>query len=658
MPPEHAMKKRLLTALVLVAALICLCATAFAASDPLKVSMDLSTNKFTEPKEITVSITVSNVGEGDMPGAVTLYYPSGKQVEEFGAPVLSVGTSKTWKGTWKVTQAQLDAGRITFKIKYSIYDDNGELINKTKNFSKAVVYTGTVASVEINRTITPTVAAKGQEVSIIYDVVNAGNTDVTGVTITENKSISSKKGVIDVVPAGGKASYTFTVKMGTKDLTSQSTITYTVGGKKHTTKKESAKIKYGEVKLTASVSADKKGGNVGDTVKLTLKLKNSGKSDYTGVTVTDPVLGEVFAGQTVPAGQTLTLEKDVPITQTVDYQFTVTGKDADDLEVTTSTGRVTVTAIDPAQAITLSVAAFADRQTVYMIPGTVRFTVQVTNDSAVDVTDVSVYAVDTKLYTFPTIAAGETREFVRDVSVSMAGQFAFTARVKDQLGETASFMSNVVPVAYAQPTPVPTEAPIITPPKPVYEEMPTDDGLPAYVATVQSALNWIVWIFAVLAAICLILLLIGVIRRIIAKANYQEPKQGHLDRASRRDYYDENDERPVLAASVRERREAAEAEAEEEEVPVTRAIGEDRGAPDVDDAYDNEGVADIASGDIMAETLAKLYPDRARRAADAELVIEEDEAPAEEPAPEAPAEPAEPASAVDYTHRRRRRQQV
>ena len=639
------MKRRLLTALVVVMALICLCATAFAASDPLKVSMDLSTNKFTEPKEITVSITVSNVGEGDMPGAVTLYYPNGKQVEEFGAPVLKVGTSKTWKGTWKVTQAQLDAGRITFKIKYSIYDDNAELINKTKNFSKAVVYTGTVANVEINRTITPAVAQKGQEVTIIYDVVNAGNTDVTDVSIKENSGISSKRGTIEKVPAGGKASYTFTVKMGTKDLTSQSTITYKVGGKTHTTKKEAAKIKYGQVNLTATLSADKKGGNVGDTVKLTLKLKNSGKTDYTGVKVTDPVLGDVFTNETVPAGQTVTLQKEVPITQSVDYQFSVVGKDTDGLDVTTSTGRVSVAAIDPAQAITLSVAAFADREVVYTIPGTVRFTVHVTNDSAVDVSNVSVYAVDTQLYTFPSIKAGETRTFTRDVNVSMAGQFAFNARVKDQLGETVRFQSNIVPIKHSQPTPEPTKAPIVTPPAPVYEEMPTEDGLPAYVDTIQSVLGWIKWVFAVLAVICLVLVVLGLISRARAKAVSESLENGQLLRSSYRDY-----SQPADPESIRESEEAM---AEEE--PVTRAIGEDRGAPDVDDAY--MSTEDVASGDIMAETLAKLYPERAGRNAAPEMIIEEDvaeEAPAVETA-EAPAEAA-PATADDYNRRRRRRQ--
>ena len=48
--------------------------------------MALETNQFSAPKEITVSISVTNVGESDMPGPVTLYYPSGKQVEEFGSP--------------------------------------------------------------------------------------------------------------------------------------------------------------------------------------------------------------------------------------------------------------------------------------------------------------------------------------------------------------------------------------------------------------------------------------------------------------------------------------------------------------------------------------------------------------------------------------------
>ena len=284
------MKRRFLIGLMAVMVLCCLCGAALAASDPLKVSMDLSQNKFSATQDITVPITVANTGEGDMPGPVTLYYPNGKQVEEFGSPTLTVGQQQSWSGTWSVTQKQLDAGKITFKLKYSIYDDNGELVNKTKNFSKAIIYSGASAQaqVEVNRTITPTTAQKGQEVTVVYDVINAGDVDITDVTIKENSTISKSSATVGSVPGGGRASHTFTVKMGSKDLTSQPTITYKVDGKTMSAKKDKAVIKNGQVNLTAKLSCDKKGGVPGDVIQLTLEIKNTGKTDFTNITVTDP----------------------------------------------------------------------------------------------------------------------------------------------------------------------------------------------------------------------------------------------------------------------------------------------------------------------------------------------------------------------------------
>ena len=210
------MKKRLIAGIVLLLAMVCLCAHAFADTDPIKVSIELSETKFAEPKEITVFIQVTNTSEADMPGPVTLYYPNGKQIDEFGAPTLTAGQSKSYSYTWQVTQSHLDSGKLVFPVKYKMYNDAGELINKTKNMTVLFTYTGAVASVEINRTIAPTTAGRGQKVSITYDVVNSGNIDITDVTIKENSSISSKTGAIDAIAAGEKASYTFTVTMGTR----------------------------------------------------------------------------------------------------------------------------------------------------------------------------------------------------------------------------------------------------------------------------------------------------------------------------------------------------------------------------------------------------------------------------------------------------------
>ena len=643
--PKCAMKRRLIVCLVMILALVAGLASTAAAEaevDSLKVSIELSSSKLAEPKEITVSIQVTNTGDADMPGPVTLYDPSGKMVEEFGSPTLTAGASKSWSGKWNVTQSQLDSGKLTFKLKYSLYNAAGELVNKTYNFSHPLTYTGAVTSVEINRTITPTTARKGQTVSVTYDVINTGNVDITNVSIKEDKSISSKSGTIASVPAGEKGSYSFTVTMGTKDLTSQATITYKAGGKTQTEKKDAATIKYGEVKLTAALSASKKGGVPGDTVKLTLTLKNTGSADYQNVTVTDAVLGELFTGQTVPAGQTVTLEKDITITDSADYQFTVTGQDASGENVETATDRVSVTAVDPAKQVVLQVEASADRETVYTLPGTVKFRVTVTNVSAVDVSDVTVYASGVQLYSFPSILAGESRDFTRDVSVSMAGQYRFDARVKNQLNETETFESNIIHIAFAQPTPEPTDAPIVTPPMPTYEDIPTDDGLPAYVDTVQKALSIAYRVLLVLAAICLLLLAIGVVRRMQA-IHESNKAQDHLERGSYRDY-------TQPAPKGREERKSS-----RKDEPVARPIGEDKedpALPDTDDASRT-----VEDGELMAETLAKLYPNGdGKLTVDPTLTVEGEE-PAEEPASQEADAPADEAPAAEETPVRHRRSQ-
>ena len=102
-------RRAFLTAVLVFLVVLLTAALALAEDDHLKVSMELSNNRFSEPgEEITVSIGVTNVSDEKAPSAVTLYYPNGEQVEEFGAPVLSAGSSKNWSGPWSVTQKELD----------------------------------------------------------------------------------------------------------------------------------------------------------------------------------------------------------------------------------------------------------------------------------------------------------------------------------------------------------------------------------------------------------------------------------------------------------------------------------------------------------------------------------------------------------------------
>ena len=582
-------RKRLLLALVLGIALVLLCASAALADDPMKVSMELSTNKFSAPKSITVSITVTNVGDVDMPSPVTLYYPSGKKVEEFGSPTLAVGASKNWSGQWTVTQKELEAGKITFKIKYSVYsdevDENGEntLVNKTKNFSKKIQYTGADPELEIERTIMPQTAQKGQEVSVTYEITNVGPVDVSGITIKENTTISTKSGTIDSIAAGETGRYTFTAVMGTKDLTSNATISYKAGGKTFTSKVDSATVKYGEVKLSATLTADKKGGAPGDTVKLTLKLKNSGTTDFTNVTATDAALGTVFSNEKVPAGETLALEKELTITETQDIQFTVKGEDGTGKEVETATGRISVIATDPTQQIVLNLEASADRDKVYKLPGTVRFSFVLHNDSAVEVKNVTVKAVETPLYSVESIPAGESVSFIRDTEVSMAGSYQFTASCKDVLGQTLNFDSNAIPIAYAEPTPVPTEAPLVTPPAPATEPLPTDQPEPEWLDQAEGVAGIAKWILAGVGGLLLLLLLIGAVRRGKSRSDSKKAMD-HLEGATYRDYGTK---------------------------PKHRRSEINNGGTEADHAAAAENENSAHSSELMAETLKRLYDEKA-----------------------------------------------
>ena len=354
---------------------------------------------------------------------------------------------------------------------------------------------------------------------------------------------------------------------------------------------EADTIKYGTMDLTATLSADKKGGAPGDTVKLTLKLKNSGKTDFTNVSVTDETLGEVFTGETVPAGQTVSLEKDLTVTETTDLQFIVKAEGAEGKTLETATGRVHVVATDPTKQVVLSVEASADRTEVYKIPGgVVRFSITVRNESAVDVRNISVKAVDREVYFFDSIPSGESRTVTRDMEITMPGTFQFTANAKDELGQVVTFASNTIPVAYAPPTPEPTEAPLVTPPAPATVAMPQETQAPEWISQSEGIANTAKWIFTGIAGVLGLLLLIGAVRRGHSRSQSNKAMD-HLEGANYRDY--------SVAPKRRRRNEVISGEEEQ-------AQGADAVTADAETAAEDEPVSEL-----MAETLKRVYDETA-----------------------------------------------
>lgn len=679
-------RKQLWLALALGLVLVLLCAgSALAATDSLKFNMELSSTKFTEPKTITVSFTVTNASDSETPGPVTLCYPDGSKVEEFGEPVLSRGSSKNWSGPWSVTQEELDAGKITFIVRYFELDENGQPVERGVGVSKRIQYAGAAPEVEVSRSIVPMVAQEGQDVNVIYEITNKGPADLTGITIVENESISKESASVGSLKAGATVKHTFTVKMKKKDLTSAATVKYKAGGKSYTKKVEAAVIKFGKVDLTASLSADKKGGAPGDIVKLTLKLKNSGTTDFTNIEVTDEKLGTVFSGQTVKAGETLTLEKDMTVTETQELLFKVTGDDGAGGQVETATSPVKVIATDPRQTIALRVEATADREAVYQIPGgIVRFTVTVYNESAVDVENITVKAVDVNLYTFEKIPAGGSKYFTRDTEISMPGSFQFTANVKDQLGQTVSFPSNIIKIVKTDPPADPTPTPIVMPAKPAEITVPPQleiigDGKNVDLEALEASMDdfsenadpemkdkvrsiasvyldkeegerldriddiagKLKWPLTFIAVVGLILLLIGAVRRINSKAQSAKAID-HLEGSTYRDY--------SIAPKGKKRNEVTSGDEEKPAAPAVPA--EPQTAENT--VQNSEPVTDTPQQSLYTPPAAENAVEAPVSAVE-KVIAESREAMREAAVPaEAPAEtPAEPVWPVQASHRRR-----
>ena len=446
------MKKKLFICLVLVVAVFGLLCGAATAESTLEYKGAAQGNAtLSGPGELTFSITVSNAGDEDMPGPVKLYYPDMTPVEEFGSPTLAAGNSTSWEGTWNVTQKELESGFVGFIVERTEVDpETGELTTKMARLKLPITYAGAEPELNILRTFVPTVAGKNQEVSVIYEITNTGTAEVSNVTIKEHKDIATTAGAIKSIAPGETKKYVFTVKMGAKDLNSEATVSYKAGGKSYTEKVTPDVIHYGVMDLTATLSADKKGGAPGDTVKLKLTLKNSGKSDYTNVRVTDETLGDVFTGETVRAGETIALEKDLVITETTDLQFIIKSEDANGNTYETATGRVHVIATDPAKQPKLSVNVSVDSE-IYELPTDVRCLVSVRNESEADANNVIIYAGDRLIYSFVNIPAGESASFVRTMNISMEGTYTFKAKIKNELGDDFEFESESIKVYMRDP---------------------------------------------------------------------------------------------------------------------------------------------------------------------------------------------------------------
>ena len=511
------------------------CAGLSEEADPVNVTIQVTPDSMTGPGEVSVSLRVSNPTGVDMISPVTLLDPDKNVVASFGdggSYILKSGDSRSWEGKWNVTQAQLDAGAVAYTLSYHVEDASGSLVEMKKQAVAKLTFTGERVNLSVNRTISPEVVRNGGQATVKYELYNNGNVNLTDIRVQENISKTAK--TVKSLAAGERATVEFTSRIGSADLKSNASITYKAAGSTKTEKitVEDAIIPLAKPDLKLELSSPTAGVNVGEAATLVITFTNAGNVSYSNVTVTEAKKGEILTNLSIPAGATVTETKDFILMEPTTFKVTATLPDNTGETKTMSSKELNIGVFDPEKQLLLTLNLTSDQETVSSVPADVKMHLTVTNNSNIKAEKIAITHGSTAIYTIPSLEPGGSIVLDRDVRISQAGQFRFTATLKDSMNNTVTFESNTIRIGLSRATAQPTVVPVVTVAPPALVTAAPADAL---LGQGRSAMQTAALVLGALFAVALALFIVSTCIRLYKKGKSQAAYD-HLELAERRDY--------------------------------------------------------------------------------------------------------------------------
>jgi len=502
---------RLGVAMLLSVLMLCACAFASADADPIRVSSLSEPQSVISEQDVSITIKIYNSSQTDMLDEITLFNPQGISVEKYSG--LKGEQSVTYTGKWHVTKDQIEKGKINYYIQYTVDTGSGP---QTATRTVPVTIQTEEAAPQLTATysISPASAREGQTVTLSYTLSNTGNVELRNIVI-ENDGVSKEELAQPFLSVGEKVTLTDSFKMGTKELVSKPSITYQAAdsSKKLTISDLARKtITVAEDGLEVTLSA-KSTEDVypGEKVALTVSIKNTGDSSYTGLSATLSDGTQVASGVELASGASF--EKEIEWTAIEDTTLTasVSGADESGEAVAVVSSEVGITTQDLSRALVLNVYADAAQTVIHSEPAVVRFGIVVENIGETDAATLTVEQAGTTVAKIPSLPAGESRTMVFDLQTSIAGKFQFVVKGRDADGNERAYESNILEIGYVAPTPTPTAVPTPTPVPPTPTPAPTATPAPTLGEIIAQKVNPVVLysVAGVLAALLVIVLAVS-----------------------------------------------------------------------------------------------------------------------------------------------------
>ncbi|MDR1263201.1 MAG: hypothetical protein LBK46_06905, partial [Oscillospiraceae bacterium] len=438
--------------------------------NPVSAHIEIQPMTLTGPQSVQVSINVQNIGDDELPGALVLYDPANERVSTFGSGgsmQLGMGEQRAWTGEWYITQDQLAAGSITYKLQYPRIVD-GQAQNATTNVTARFTYNKPVNhKLNVQRSYTPASPEEGQTVTMEYSFENTGDVNLLNLYI-EDKGVGIKKEDLftDSLIVGAKITKSFSFTMGAATVSSQPTIYYTPEGLDKSvsgTVQKVITITPTKIDITATLTASKDVVNRGDSVNLVCEIKNGGSVAYKEIKISDATLGVIAQNISLGAKKTYKETKSIKVSAPGTYKFDITGVDANGNPLTLSSNEITVHTREDAKPVILEISIEADRDVIYTDPATAIFVITVRNTGEEIASEIVVSAADKRVYTIPQLKPGESDVRAKEFTLFMGGRFQFEAAAANSLGVSQAFKSNETVIVYQAPKPTPSPTPTITP---------------------------------------------------------------------------------------------------------------------------------------------------------------------------------------------------
>ena len=391
------------------------------AAELLQIDLSARPAELVEPGDVTLTFTLENHSDVD---AQNVYLSSSDGLLSEPVGQVAAGETQSFNRQHSVTEAELEAGEITYIISHDDPDHPNDKINY-------IVHTQIQRSdiqpqAEFTRQLSSRSVSPGGTLTITYRVRNTGNVALSNLRVQD--SLGDYTGRIDRLEVGQSRSLISRVTM-TEDGVSSASLSFNADGEGDevfisTLEDVSVALADAGVDQLFSVIPSLESDH---TAEALLLLYNTGNVAYREICVTDMVYGGIIAdGLELPVGNgPLEIRHSYPIRGEASYRWRITGVSEDGtlLELNTATVDLPAQAQDPSAELLLSAEALTPR---IRRSGDVTLRVCITNPGQTGIEDI-VLSEDSlgPLRTFAVLGANDSLTREINVHVSEDSRYHF-----------------------------------------------------------------------------------------------------------------------------------------------------------------------------------------------------------------------------------------